>query len=124
MTFDWTKIDTNTIVGGVAPDGGMYLKYFLIDYKTEFNVVSFFTENKTINNNLIDASDEVEMNIDNEETNNIENILDEPTHNPTNDTTEESAQNENKQNKINLDEKRKKNNQKRREQRKLKKKQT
>lgn len=38
MTFDWTKIDTNTIIGGVAPDGSMYLKSFLIDYKTEFSV--------------------------------------------------------------------------------------
>jgi len=38
MTFDWTKIDTNTIIGGIAPDGSMYLKSFLIDYKTEFSV--------------------------------------------------------------------------------------
>jgi hypothetical protein len=38
MTFDWTKIDTSTIVGGVAPDGSSYLKTFLIDYKTEFHV--------------------------------------------------------------------------------------
>jgi hypothetical protein len=92
--------------------------------KTEFNVVSFFTEKPTINNNLIDASDEVEMNIDNEEINTIENILGEPTHNPTNDTTKESAQNENQQNKINIEEKRKLYNQKRRERRFLKKIQT
>lgn len=38
MTVDWTKIDTDTIIGGVAPDGGKYLKSFLIDYKTEFFV--------------------------------------------------------------------------------------
>lgn len=89
--------------------------------KTEFNIVSFFTEKQTINKNLIDASDEVEINIDNEKINNNENIIDEPTHTPINDTTQESAQNENQQNKINLDEKRKKNNQRRREQRLLKK---
>ena len=33
-------MDVNTIIGGVAPDGVLYLKTFLIDYKTEFNVTN------------------------------------------------------------------------------------
>jgi len=36
--MQWHEIDINTIIGGIAPDGVLYLKKFLIDYKKEFNV--------------------------------------------------------------------------------------
>ena len=36
--FEWHNMNINTIIGGVAPDGVLFLKYFLIDYKKEFHV--------------------------------------------------------------------------------------
>lgn len=36
--MQWHKIDTGTIVSGVDVNGVPYLKKFLIDYKSEFNV--------------------------------------------------------------------------------------
>lgn len=38
MSFEWHKINIGLIIGGIAPDGFPYLKYFLIDYKQEFSV--------------------------------------------------------------------------------------
>ena len=38
MTYEWQNINFNTIIGGIAPDGVLYLKTFLIDYKEEFHV--------------------------------------------------------------------------------------
>lgn len=38
MTYEWQDMNFNTIIGGVAPDGVLYLKTFLIDYKYDFNV--------------------------------------------------------------------------------------